>query len=63
VIRHDSVPTELRVTATAADNPLEVHAVSHRSHPVMGVQFHPESIGTAAGMQMLRNFLTFAKET
>jgi len=61
VIRHDSVPSELEVTATAVDNPLEIHAVRHRSQPVMGVQFHPESIGTAAGKQMLRNFLTLAK--
>lgn len=61
VIRHDSVPAELEVTATAVDNPLEIHAVRHRSRPVMGVQFHPESIGTAAGKQMLRNFLTLAK--
>jgi anthranilate synthase component 2 len=60
VIRHDSVPAALNVTATAADNLSEIHAVSHRTHPVMGVQFHPESIGTAAGKQMLRNFLTLA---
>jgi anthranilate synthase component 2 len=61
VIRHDSVPASLMVTATAADNPSEIHAVSHRTHPVMGVQFHPESIGTKAGKQMLQNFLNLAK--
>ena len=51
----------LEVTATAIDDPTEIHALRHRAHPVYGVQFHPESIGTAAGKQMLRNFLSLAQ--
>lgn len=57
VIRDGSLPSDLRVTATAADDVTEIHAVQHRRHPVYGVQFHPESIGTTAGMRMLQNFL------
>lgn len=60
VIRPDSVPRELTVTATAADDATEIHAVQHATHPVYGVQFHPESIGTAAGKLMLQNFLGLA---
>lgn len=60
VVKHDTLPTALQVTATAMDDPTEIHALRHREHPVYGVQFHPESIGTAAGKQMLRNFLTLA---
>ncbi len=61
VIRHESVPADLVVTATATDNPLEIHGVKHRTHPVLGVQFHPESIGTTQGMRMLKNFLTLSE--
>lgn len=60
VIRGGSLPSDLAVTATAADDVTEIHAVQHRRHPVFGVQFHPESIGTAAGMRMLQNFLSLA---
>jgi anthranilate synthase/aminodeoxychorismate synthase-like glutamine amidotransferase len=46
---------ELVVTATADDG--VVMAVRHRRHPVEGVQFHPESILTAGGKQLMANFL------
>jgi anthranilate synthase/aminodeoxychorismate synthase-like glutamine amidotransferase len=46
---------ELEVTATSADGVIQ--GVRHRSRPVEGVQFHPESIMTAPGLDMLRNFL------
>lgn len=62
VIAHGSVPGALEVTATAVDDPGEIHAVRHREHPVVGVQFHPESIGTVEGKQMLRNFLMMTRE-
>jgi anthranilate synthase component 2 len=61
VIEHASVPTVLRVTATAVDDPTEIHAVQHRAHPVWGVQFHPESILTQQGKQLLLNFMGMAQ--
>ncbi len=61
VIAHGSLPASLEITATAVDDPTEIHAVRHRTHPVMGVQFHPESIGTEDGRRMLENFLTLSE--
>jgi anthranilate synthase/aminodeoxychorismate synthase-like glutamine amidotransferase len=60
VVKHETLPPDLEVTATAIDDATEIHALRHRAHPVYGVQFHPESIGTAAGKLMLRNFLSLA---
>jgi anthranilate synthase component 2 len=60
VIEATTFPSALSVTASAVDDATEVHALQHRSHPVFGVQFHPESIGTPDGLQILRNFLTVA---
>jgi anthranilate synthase/aminodeoxychorismate synthase-like glutamine amidotransferase len=60
IVERDSLPPELEVIAVAADDPSEVHAVRHRTHPVWGVQFHPESILTTGGKTILRNFLTLA---
>jgi anthranilate synthase component II len=57
VIESDSLPRELEVVARAKDDPSEVHAVRHRQHPVWGVQFHPESILTESGKEILGNFL------
>ena len=51
----DTIPEELRVTAVTEDG--EVMAVKHRDYPIYGVQFHPESILTPNGKQILRNFL------
>jgi anthranilate synthase/aminodeoxychorismate synthase-like glutamine amidotransferase len=50
------VPDELDVTARTADG--EVMGVRHRTHPIEGVQFHPESVLTPEGPQMLRTFLS-----
>jgi anthranilate synthase component II len=55
-----SMPAELSVTAVAQDDPAEIHAVQHRDHPVWGVQFHPESVMTPRGKDLLANFLTLA---
>ena len=48
----------LAVTATSDDG--EIMGVTHKSHPTFGVQFHPESILTEHGYDMLRNFLKVA---
>ena len=50
-----TVPDTLRVTATTADG--EVMAVQHTQYPVYGLQFHPESILTPDGAQIIKNFL------
>ncbi len=52
----DTVPDCLKVTAETEDG--EVMAVGHRDYPVYGVQFHPESILTPDGIQILKNFLS-----
>lgn len=57
VIESGSLPAEIEIVATAVDDPGEIHAVRHLEHPVWGVQFHPESILTQNGKDMLRNFL------
>jgi anthranilate synthase component 2 len=54
-----TVPDCLRVNARTADG--VVMAVEHRSAPVFGVQFHPESIGTPDGPRLLANFLQLAR--
>ncbi|HEU5169215.1 MAG TPA: aminodeoxychorismate/anthranilate synthase component II [Gemmatimonadales bacterium] len=55
VIAPGSVPPWLRVTATSDDG--EIMAVRHAEHPVVGVQFHPESVLTEHGYRMLARFL------
>ncbi|HEU4746875.1 MAG TPA: aminodeoxychorismate/anthranilate synthase component II [Gemmatimonadaceae bacterium] len=61
VIEAESLPGELQVIARDVDDPTEIHAVRHSAHPVWGVQFHPESILTQNGKEILRNFLTLAR--
>jgi len=56
VIEKNSVPPDLEVTARTADE--EIMAVRHRTLPVEGVQFHPESFLTTCGKDLLRNFIT-----
>jgi anthranilate synthase/aminodeoxychorismate synthase-like glutamine amidotransferase len=56
VIARDTLPASLRVTATAADDG-EIMAVEHCEHPVVGVQFHPESAASEYGYAILERFL------
>ena len=51
----DTIPAELIVVARTDDG--EVMAVEHSHYPIYGVQFHPESIMTEYGKEMLRNFI------
>ncbi len=53
------VPDELEVSARTEDG--EVMAVRHRTHPIEGVQFHPESVLTPEGPRLLENFLRFPR--
>jgi anthranilate synthase/aminodeoxychorismate synthase-like glutamine amidotransferase len=55
VVARDSVPACLEVSAWTDDG--IVMGLRHREHPLEGVQFHPESIPTSAGKDLLRNFL------
>ncbi len=61
VVETDSLPPELEIVARAREDPSEIHAIRHREHPVWGVQFHPESILTQNGKQILQNFLTLER--
>jgi anthranilate synthase/aminodeoxychorismate synthase-like glutamine amidotransferase len=60
VVESTSVPRDLEVIARAEDDASEIHAVQHVRHPVWGVQFHPESVMTEHGKQLLANFLALA---
>ena len=55
IVREDSLPGELAVTARTEDG--LVMGLAHRSRPVFGVQFHPESVLTPEGERLLANFL------
>jgi anthranilate synthase component II len=55
LIVSDPLPPELKVTAFTKEG--ELMGLRHRQYPIFGVQFHPESILTVPGKQILRNFL------
>ena len=58
-IAPESMPAELEVTATTDDG--VIMGVMHKTHPVHGVQFHPESIASENGHALLQNFLRLAR--
>ncbi|WP_010300434.1 anthranilate synthase component II [Kurthia senegalensis] len=55
VIDPDTLPDSLVVLATSTDDQ-EIMAIRHKDYPIYGVQFHPESIGTEEGTQMVAQF-------
>ncbi|MBL9138631.1 MAG: aminodeoxychorismate/anthranilate synthase component II [Verrucomicrobiales bacterium] len=57
VVRRDSLPACLEVTAWCEEDPNEIMGLRHREFPIWGVQFHPESILTQEGRRMIQNFL------
>lgn len=54
-VQAEDLPDCLRVLATTADG--EIMAMRHKEHPVVGLQFHPESIYTEHGKRMVENFV------
>ena len=56
MIKKGSVPNDLVITATSADDH-EIMGIRHREFPIFGVQFHPESIKTTNGMGIIKNFI------
>lgn len=56
----ETIPNCLNVIAETDDG--EIMAVRHKEYPIYGVQFHPESILTPDGMQIIKNFLNIKKE-
>ncbi len=60
IVERASLPETLEVIAWSEDDNSEIHAMRHLEHPVWGVQFHPESVMTEHGKDILRNFLSLA---
>lgn len=58
VVERDTLPDCFDISAWTEDEDNIIMGLRHRDHPTEGVQFHPESILTEAGMQLLKNFLT-----
>ncbi len=56
IIKRETCPGVLDITADTDEQ--EIMAVAHKEYPLWGVQFHPESILTSHGMQIVRNFVT-----
>jgi len=59
VIDRETLPQELKITAESDDG--EIMGIQHVKYPVFGVQFHPESILSQYGMDVLKNFLEIAE--
>lgn len=60
VIEKGTLPPVFKVLAKSMDDN-EIMAIKHSFYPLYGLQFHPESVGTAVGKQLLQNFLTVVK--
>lgn len=55
VIKKGTLPEEFEISAMSEDG--DIMAIRHKSYPIVGLQFHPESIGTAFGYELLENFV------
>ncbi|MVS98108.1 anthranilate synthase component II [Devosia marina] len=60
IVKADTLPAELEVTATTDDG--LIMGMQHKSLPIHGVQFHPESIASENGHALLQNFLNIARD-
>lgn len=63
ILDYASIPEELEITAwcNSANGEKQIMAISHQTLPLYGVQFHPESLLTEGGHQILKNFLELTK--
>ena len=59
-IRPDSFPDQLEITATSADGVIQ--GLRHKTRPIFGVQFHPESIASEHGHDILKNFIDISSK-
>ena len=59
IVKRETLPAELKVTAETEDG--IIMGLEHERLPIYGVQFHPESIASECGHDLLRNFLNLAK--
>lgn len=60
IINKDTLPNCFEITAESREG--EIMAICHRVYPIFGVQFHPESILTDQGLQLLSNFIKITYE-
>jgi anthranilate synthase/aminodeoxychorismate synthase-like glutamine amidotransferase len=60
VIKRETLPDCLEVTAETEEG--EIMGVRHKTYPIWGVQFHPESILTESGRQILKNFMSLCSD-
>ena len=57
--KKENLPECLKIIGESDDG--EIMAISHKNYPVYGLQFHPESVMTPQGLQMIENFINYAK--
>ena len=57
IVNPENLPDELEITATLVEDENMIMGLSHKTKPIVGVQFHPESIDTKFGKKLINNFL------